>query len=46
MFSLRVTGDPGATVGLVAVDKGVYVLNNKHRFNQKKALFIYFAFIL
>ncbi|KAM4751408.1 complement C3-like [Anableps anableps] len=36
MFSLRVTGDPGATVGLVAVDKGVYVLNNKHRLTQKK----------
>ncbi|XP_059198913.1 complement C3-like isoform X2 [Centropristis striata] len=36
MFSLKVTGDPGATVGLVAVDKGVYVLNNKHRLTQKK----------
>ncbi|XP_068178625.1 complement C3-like [Antennarius striatus] len=36
MFGLRVTGDPGATVGLVAVDKGVYVLNNKHRLTQKK----------
>ncbi|XP_072240560.1 complement C3-like [Leuresthes tenuis] len=36
MFNLRVTGDPGATVGLVAVDKGVYVLNNKHRLTQKK----------
>ncbi|XP_032389036.1 complement C3 isoform X2 [Etheostoma spectabile] len=36
MFNLKVTGDPGATVGLVAVDKGVYVLNNKHRLNQKK----------
>ncbi|XP_028449045.1 complement C3 [Perca flavescens] len=36
MFTLKVTGDPGATVGLVAVDKGVYVLNNKHRLNQKK----------
>ncbi|XP_037830566.1 complement C3 [Kryptolebias marmoratus] len=36
MFSLRVTGDPGATVGLVAVDKGVYVLNNKNRLTQKK----------
>uniref|UniRef100_A0A8D0A9C0 Complement C3-like n=1 Tax=Sander lucioperca TaxID=283035 RepID=A0A8D0A9C0_SANLU len=31
-----VTGDPGAVVGLVAVDKGVYVLNNKHRLTQKK----------
>ncbi|MEQ2174925.1 hypothetical protein GOODEAATRI_012690 [Goodea atripinnis] len=36
MFNLKVTGDPGATVGLVAVDKGVYVLNNKHRLTQKK----------
>ncbi|KAK5866269.1 hypothetical protein PBY51_020475 [Eleginops maclovinus] len=36
MFSLRVTGDPGAIVGMVAVDKGVYVLNNKHRLTQKK----------
>ncbi|XP_037546422.1 complement C3-like [Nematolebias whitei] len=36
MFGLGVTGDPGATVGLVAVDKGVYVLNNKHRLSQKK----------
>ncbi|XP_070776629.1 complement C3-like [Enoplosus armatus] len=35
-FNLKVTGDPGATVGLVAVDKGVYVLNNKHRLTQKK----------
>ncbi|KAF1385234.1 hypothetical protein PFLUV_G00105620 [Perca fluviatilis] len=36
MFGLKVTGDPGATVGLVAVDKGIYVLNNKHRLTQKK----------
>uniref|UniRef100_A0A8D0DD34 Complement C3-like n=1 Tax=Sander lucioperca TaxID=283035 RepID=A0A8D0DD34_SANLU len=36
LFSLKVTGDPGAVVGLVAVDKGVYVLNNKHRLTQKK----------
>uniref|UniRef100_A0A671YQE7 Complement C3-like n=1 Tax=Sparus aurata TaxID=8175 RepID=A0A671YQE7_SPAAU len=36
MFGLKVTGNPGATVGLVAVDKGVYVLNNKHRLTQKK----------
>ncbi|XP_072318357.1 complement C3-like [Eucyclogobius newberryi] len=35
-FNLKVTGDPGATVGLVAVDKGVYVLNNKHLLTQKK----------
>lgn len=38
MFELRVTGDPGATVGLVAVDKGVYVLNNQHRLTQKKVI--------
>ncbi|TDH08996.1 hypothetical protein EPR50_G00103780 [Perca flavescens] len=36
MFGLKITGDPGATVGLVAVDKSVYVLNNKHRLTQKK----------
>ncbi|XP_051240231.1 complement C3 isoform X2 [Dicentrarchus labrax] len=36
MFGLKVTGDREATVGLVAVDKGVYVLNNKHRLTQKK----------
>ncbi|KAF1375364.1 hypothetical protein PFLUV_G00219060 [Perca fluviatilis] len=36
MFGLKVTGDPDSTVGLVAVDKGVYVLNNKHRLTQKK----------
>ncbi|XP_076135422.1 complement C3-like [Alosa pseudoharengus] len=35
-FSLKITGDPGARVGLVAVDKGVYVLNNKHRLTQTK----------
>ncbi|KAM9363627.1 complement C3-like [Symphorus nematophorus] len=36
MFGLKVTGDPEAIVGLVAVDKGVYVLNNKHRLTMKK----------
>ncbi|XP_063066006.1 complement C3-like [Engraulis encrasicolus] len=35
-FNLKITGDPGARVGLVAVDKGVYVLNNKHRLTQTK----------
>uniref|UniRef100_A0A667XIT0 Complement component c3a, duplicate 5 n=1 Tax=Myripristis murdjan TaxID=586833 RepID=A0A667XIT0_9TELE len=35
-FELKITGDPGATVGLAAVDKGVYVLNKKHRLTQKK----------
>ena len=35
---LKITGDPGAKVGLVAVDKGVYVLNNKHRLTQSKVM--------
>lgn len=39
MFGLKITGDPGALVGLVAVDKGVYVLNNKFRLTQKKATY-------
>ncbi|KAI4889078.1 hypothetical protein NFI96_023393, partial [Prochilodus magdalenae] len=34
-FDLRITGDPGAKVGLVAVDKGVLVLN-KNRLTQDK----------
>ncbi|KAL6482007.1 hypothetical protein MHYP_G00100870 [Metynnis hypsauchen] len=34
-FSLKITGDPGAKVGLVAVDKGVFVLN-KNRLTQEK----------
>lgn len=33
---IKVTGDAEATVGLVAVDKAVYVLNSKHRLTQKK----------
>ncbi|XP_023190441.1 complement C3-like isoform X1 [Xiphophorus maculatus] len=36
MLELKITGDPGAKVGLVAVDKGVYILNNKYRLTQKK----------
>ncbi|XP_061686215.1 complement C3-like [Syngnathoides biaculeatus] len=36
MFGLKVTGNPEATVGLVAVDKGVFVLNKKYRMTQKK----------
>ncbi|XP_077574394.1 complement C3-like [Stigmatopora nigra] len=36
LFGLEVTGDPEATVGLVAVDKGVFVLNQKHRLTQKQ----------
>nr|XP_015204504.1 PREDICTED: complement C3-like isoform X1 [Lepisosteus oculatus] len=35
-FSFTLTGDPGAKVGLVAVDKGVYVLNSKNRLSQSK----------
>lgn len=38
MFGLKVTGNPKSIVGLVAVDKGVYVLSNKHRLTQKKVL--------
>ncbi|XP_072513049.1 uncharacterized protein [Salminus brasiliensis] len=34
-FALKITGDPGARVGLVAVDKGVFVLN-KNRLTQEK----------
>ncbi|TSK18105.1 Complement C3 [Bagarius yarrelli] len=34
-FQLKVTGDPGAKVGLVAVNKAVFVLN-KNRLTQKK----------
>ncbi|KAG7240766.1 hypothetical protein INR49_026409 [Caranx melampygus] len=33
---LKITGDPGATVALVAVDKGVFLLNNKLRLTQQK----------
>ncbi|XP_037674473.1 complement C3-like isoform X2 [Choloepus didactylus] len=33
---LQVTGDAEATVGLVAIDKAVFVLNSKHKFTQKK----------
>lgn len=33
---VKVTGDAEATVGLVAVDKAVYVLNSKHKLTQKK----------
>ncbi|MED6290469.1 hypothetical protein CHARACLAT_013248, partial [Characodon lateralis] len=35
-FRLKVTGDPEATVGLVAIDKSVSYLNRKHRLTQKK----------
>ncbi|XP_054417986.1 complement C3-like [Pteronotus mesoamericanus] len=33
---IKVTGDAEATVGLVAVDKAVYVMNSKHNLTQKK----------
>nr|KAF6349208.1 hypothetical protein mMyoMyo1_011763 [Myotis myotis] len=33
---IKVTGDAEATVGLVAVDKAVYILNSKHKLTQKK----------
>ncbi|XP_014873776.1 complement C3-like isoform X1 [Poecilia latipinna] len=35
-FSLKITADPEATVGLVAIDKSVSALNRKHRLTQKK----------
>uniref|UniRef100_A0A3B3WJD3 Anaphylatoxin-like domain-containing protein n=1 Tax=Poecilia mexicana TaxID=48701 RepID=A0A3B3WJD3_9TELE len=35
-INVLVTGDPGATVGMVAVDDAVYILNNKNRLTQKK----------
>ncbi|KAM5172490.1 complement C3-like isoform 2-T2 [Mantella aurantiaca] len=33
---LKVTGEPGASVGMVALDKGVLVLNKKNRMSQNK----------
>ncbi|XP_012496951.1 PREDICTED: complement C3 isoform X2 [Propithecus coquereli] len=36
VVDLKVTGDAEATVGLVAVDKAVYVLSSKHKLTQKK----------
>uniref|UniRef100_A0A3Q3XMB4 NTR domain-containing protein n=1 Tax=Mola mola TaxID=94237 RepID=A0A3Q3XMB4_MOLML len=36
LFRLNIIGDPEAMVGIVAVDKGVFGLNNKHRLTQKK----------
>ncbi|XP_067416524.1 A.superbus venom factor 1-like [Emydura macquarii macquarii] len=35
-MKLKLEGDPKAYVGLVAVDKGVYVLNKKHKITQSK----------
>ncbi|XP_070272053.1 complement C3-like [Myotis yumanensis] len=34
-ISLKIEGNQGARVGLVAVDKGVFVLNKKNRLTQK-----------
>uniref|UniRef100_A0A8C0L3Q1 Complement C3 n=1 Tax=Canis lupus dingo TaxID=286419 RepID=A0A8C0L3Q1_CANLU len=34
--TLIIQGDPGARVGLVAVDKGVFVLNKKNKLTQSK----------
>ncbi|KAG9467796.1 hypothetical protein GDO78_014281 [Eleutherodactylus coqui] len=33
---MKLTGEPGASVGLVAVDKAVFVLNRKNRMSQNK----------
>ncbi|XP_044129389.1 complement C3-like [Bufo gargarizans] len=33
---MKITGEPGASVGLVAVDKAVFVLNKKNRMSQDK----------
>lgn len=35
-MKLKLEGDHRAYVGLVAVDKGVYVLNKKHKITQSK----------
>ncbi|KAJ7317107.1 hypothetical protein JRQ81_003269, partial [Phrynocephalus forsythii] len=35
-MKIKVEGDANARVGLVAVDKGVYVLNNKYKLTQSK----------
>ncbi|KAK6300273.1 hypothetical protein J4Q44_G00283710 [Coregonus suidteri] len=36
VVTLSIIGDPEARVGLVAVDKGVYILNDKSRLTQTK----------
>ncbi|XP_075062640.1 complement C3-like [Mixophyes fleayi] len=36
VLTLKLTGEPGAKVGLVAVDKAVFVLNKKNRMSQDK----------
>ncbi|XP_051776485.1 complement C3-like isoform X2 [Erpetoichthys calabaricus] len=35
-FEFSITADPGTKVGLVAVDKAVFVLNSKNKLTQKK----------
>ncbi|KAG8130014.1 hypothetical protein E2320_016859 [Naja naja] len=35
-MKIKLEGDPGAWVGLVAVDKAVYVLNDKYKISQAK----------
>lgn len=35
-IKLKITGSPKANVFLVAVDKGIYVLNNKNRLTNTK----------
>ncbi|XP_063150450.1 complement C3 [Candoia aspera] len=35
-MKIKLEGDPNARVGLVAVDKAVYVLNKKHKISQTK----------
>lgn len=35
-MTLKIEGNKGARVGLVAVDKGVFVLNKKNRLTQSK----------
>ncbi|XP_051898248.1 complement C3-like [Pristis pectinata] len=35
-FKMKVTGDPGARVGLVAVDKAVFALSKKNKITQSK----------
>ncbi|KAL7988330.1 hypothetical protein Chor_007249 [Crotalus horridus] len=35
-MKIKLEGDPGARVGLVAVDKAVYVLNDKYKISQTK----------
>ncbi|XP_059848367.1 complement C3-like [Hypanus sabinus] len=35
-FKLKITGDPGAKVGLVAVDKAVFALSKKNKITQSK----------